>query len=55
MSDGTWDAEYNRASDLKDEIREFCESHSIPCPQFREYARTWELIPMLKELKERYK
>jgi hypothetical protein len=54
MSDANWDQEYSLASDLKDEIIEFCKNHNIECPKFREYIRSWELKPIFKGLKEKY-
>lgn len=54
MSDAMWDMEYSKAYDLKQEIREFCQEHNLEEPKFRDFARSWELEPMLQELKEKY-
>lgn len=51
MSDAWWDYEYDKAYDLKQEIKRVCKEKSIECPVFKQYIRSWELEPILKEIK----
>ena len=52
MSDADWDMEYDKAWSLKQEIIKLCEDKGIECPDLSTLNRSWELQPILKQLKD---
>ncbi len=49
--DAFWDMEYSKAGDLEKEIKEYCTKNNLPMPTIRQYARSWKLERILKEIK----
>ena len=52
MSDALWDIEYSLAGEIEQEIKDYCLENNIECPIIKDYARSWELKMILKNLKE---
>jgi len=51
MSDGTWDIEYDRADDLKEEVKQYCKENGLEYPKFKNHMMMRDVESIFENLK----